>query len=274
MNLKEAIGIGVAGNFAGHLEQAGEAKDFTAIKEQTGAPKGIFPFYIPGGGEHQLNIYPYCNHKISYLTDEACLQIEPEVVLICDLIYQDNRVTEIIPKKFGAFNDCSIRGPGSEKLSGRKNWGAHTKGISEHLETVNHFGPGGILDHYRLTSYLLRNGQLNAYGQDSKVTEYMYFYKQLIDWLVIKLNQQEDSGPLEEMSHWMEKASYPQQMILSVGATKYTPFGATNYLRPRDVSYVVLYDERLYDLERIENIILKDRYEGSGLILLRQEVVL
>ena len=31
-NLEEMATFGVAGNFTGHLEQAGEAKDFTNIK--------------------------------------------------------------------------------------------------------------------------------------------------------------------------------------------------------------------------------------------------
>ena len=32
MSYKEYFGIGVAGNFTGHLEQANEAKDFESIK--------------------------------------------------------------------------------------------------------------------------------------------------------------------------------------------------------------------------------------------------
>lgn len=39
------IGLGVAGNFAGHLEQAGEASDFvTVVVRDTSAPKALFPF--------------------------------------------------------------------------------------------------------------------------------------------------------------------------------------------------------------------------------------
>ena len=38
------IGLGVAGNFAGHLEQAGEAADFVAVKvDDKVAPKALFP---------------------------------------------------------------------------------------------------------------------------------------------------------------------------------------------------------------------------------------
>ena len=33
-NLEEMATFGVAGNFTGHLEQAGEAKDFINIKEE------------------------------------------------------------------------------------------------------------------------------------------------------------------------------------------------------------------------------------------------
>ena len=48
MNWSNIAGFGIAGNFTGHLEQAGEASDFKAldIKDPI-APKGIFPFYIP-----------------------------------------------------------------------------------------------------------------------------------------------------------------------------------------------------------------------------------
>lgn len=42
------FGFGVAGNFAGHLEQAGEASDFTKVVTEGYAPKGIFPWYAPG----------------------------------------------------------------------------------------------------------------------------------------------------------------------------------------------------------------------------------
>ena len=49
MQLKDTICLGVAGNFAHHLEQAGELKDFeNVVTAEPDAPKGIFPFYLPG----------------------------------------------------------------------------------------------------------------------------------------------------------------------------------------------------------------------------------
>jgi hypothetical protein len=48
MNLNNYIGFGVAGNFANHLVQAGEAADFVNVKvDDENAPKGIFSVYLP-----------------------------------------------------------------------------------------------------------------------------------------------------------------------------------------------------------------------------------
>ena len=41
------LGLGIAGNFALHLAQAGELEDFKdIITEDEAAPKGMFPFYL------------------------------------------------------------------------------------------------------------------------------------------------------------------------------------------------------------------------------------
>lgn len=43
--MREFLGFGVAGNFANHLEQAGEADDFAdIISDEKDEPKGIFHF--------------------------------------------------------------------------------------------------------------------------------------------------------------------------------------------------------------------------------------
>ena len=47
-DLRQMATFGVAGNFTGHLEQAGEAKDFSNIAtKDKNAPKAIFPTYLP-----------------------------------------------------------------------------------------------------------------------------------------------------------------------------------------------------------------------------------
>ena len=57
-NFRNVIGLGVAGNFTGHLEQAGEASDFKdLVIEDPNAPKGVFPFYVPADGEHAFLVH-------------------------------------------------------------------------------------------------------------------------------------------------------------------------------------------------------------------------
>ena len=74
----DVIGLGVAGNFAGHLEQAGEASDFVdVVVEDAAAPKGIFPFYVPGSGPHFLHTNPVSSSEIRLGSDDEKHQIEP-----------------------------------------------------------------------------------------------------------------------------------------------------------------------------------------------------
>ena len=61
--LRSWFGFGVAGNFAGHLEQAGEAADFVNVTSEGVAPKGIFPWYAPGSDSF-LGEFPLSNDAI------------------------------------------------------------------------------------------------------------------------------------------------------------------------------------------------------------------
>ncbi|MDX1352936.1 MAG: DUF5718 family protein, partial [Thiomicrorhabdus sp.] len=77
--LKKMIGFGVAGNFAGHLEQAGETPDFVNVKTaSSNAPKGLFPYYVAGSNK-QVGVYPLSSTEIHYpknLDENAHLQAE------------------------------------------------------------------------------------------------------------------------------------------------------------------------------------------------------
>ena len=67
MNYKKMIGLGVAGNFTGHLDQAGESGGFSNTKAgEEDAPKGLFPFYVPAKTGKCTEVYPYSSHTISY----------------------------------------------------------------------------------------------------------------------------------------------------------------------------------------------------------------
>jgi hypothetical protein len=129
------FGFGVAGNFAGHLQQAGEAADFVSVGGDDSTPKGIFPFYVPRGDTF-LAQFPISPDTITLpVSDEPLnLQIEPEAAVVFRVAYAaDGAVESLTPTAIGAFNDCSIRRPGAKKISEKKNWGPASKGLAASL---------------------------------------------------------------------------------------------------------------------------------------------
>ena len=46
-------------------------------------------------------------------------------------------------------------------------------------------------------------------------------------------------GPAEDIAALL-KRQHPQQVIIGIGATRYTPFGEQNFLQPGDESIVVM----------------------------------
>ena len=276
----QCIGFGVAGNFAGHLEQAGEAADFVtvAVKEVT-QPKAIFPFYLPNIYSGLLATYPLSSTNITPPNDADNLQIEPEVALVCDVIYSTDvneghqTVSALIPRQFGAYNDCSIRKPHAKKISEKKNWGANSKGISDHLITIDHFSVGGVLDSYRIASFHCRDGEIHRYGEDSAVIGYSYFHNTLLDWIIERMNHQQDVGPTENIAELLAQSQYPTQAVISIGATRYTPYGETHFLQTGDTSIVVVYDGNRYNAEEIMQMAsTHDLANSEGLSVLIQQV--
>ncbi|MEM1107732.1 MAG: DUF5718 family protein [Planctomycetota bacterium] len=289
IDLRTVIGLGVAGNFTGHLEQAGEASDFVGVKAEAGAPKGVFPFYVPAinraDAEHFLHTYPLSaeiiDHPGNIAGRPANLQIEPELALLCDLYYDpSNRVAEVRPTHVAAYNDCSTRRPDATKISQKKNWGTNTKGLaSDQWLPLDSFDEQSLLQNFRLACYLLRDGELLTYGEDSPVAGpdgYGYMYQQLLDWLVDRLNEQKDHGPLEDLTHWLNVAGRPSRAVISIGATRYTELGETTYLQPGDESIVIAYDHRLHSPAGIEADLLHNDLplrKAPTCSLLRQRVV-
>lgn len=273
-NYKDYIGLGVAGNFALHLEQAGESADFKdIITDDPNGPKGMFPFYIPNRGDF-LGTYPLSSNTI-FLPKETCnVQIEPEVALICDLTYDMlGNITQIIPKFFGAYNDCSLRIEGAPKISHKKNWGECSKGLSETLIPIDHFTRGGVMDSYRIASFLRRDGMMMRYGEDVELTGYSYFYDKLIEWMSNQINTQKDTGPLEPVSEYLKEAGLPTQAIISIGATRYTHFGESNFLQDGDEIIVVVYDNNRYCRNPILMMANSGNLDVEGVSALIQKVI-
>jgi hypothetical protein len=250
-DLQNVLCLRVAGNFAGHLEQAGETPDFINVKTASAtAPKGLFPIYVPNDPGF-LGVFPLSNDRINRPKTQAPahLQAEPEMCVLFTVQYDRStthsapfRVVNLHPLAFGAFNDCSIRQPNAQKISQKKNWGVHSKGIARQFIPLQNFTAGGELDGFRITAFLKRDGVVYPYGQDSSVQSYSYFYQTLITWMVNQLNQQTDFGPLEDLPQLLAQTDYPPTLLISLGATQYTAFGEQHFLQVGDQLSVALYD--------------------------------
>ncbi|HAO31290.1 MAG TPA: hypothetical protein DCQ43_08120 [Treponema sp.] len=275
--------FGVAGNFTGHLEQAGEARDFANVKTvEANAPKALFPTYIPiaqgmcideNAVPVFLHNFPFDSEKIIFPKGEQKIQIEPECALVCEVLWKAGRVVSLEPKAFAASNDCSIRKEGAKKISVKKNWGPSSKGFSSNAIDIDSYAPGGILDRYRIASFLVRSSDVFAYGEDSAVRDYSYIYAKLTDWIVDRLNFQQDEGPAENINAYLQHAGCPSQIMVSIGATRYTDFGEHNFLQCGDKAVVVLYPEDKYSSQEIAQRVKEGSLSAKDISALVQEVV-
>ncbi|MBJ7330260.1 MAG: hypothetical protein JHC95_10205 [Solirubrobacteraceae bacterium] len=275
--LQSAAGIGVAGNFAGHLEQAGEAADFVGIGSGSEeAPKGIFPWFIPGS-ETFLGTFPLSAGRIALpVSDEPLnLQIEPEVGVLCAITYDDEGLpVSLAPEAITAFNDCSIRRPGAPKISVKKNWGPASKGVARNAFEITDLSPDGPTATFRLASFLRRDEETHAYGIDSPLPAYSYYGAQLLDWIVDRLRRQEgaDDTPLEPVGAYLRDAGCPEKALIGIGATRYTEVGETTFLEPGDEAIVIVYDGAKHTPARIEQAVRLHHEDGVAASVLRQVV--
>ncbi|MGB1802620.1 MAG: DUF5718 family protein [Miltoncostaeaceae bacterium] len=275
--LRSVAGIGVAGNFAGHLEQAGEAADFAnVVPTAAEAPKGIFPWYVPGRDDF-LGVFPV-THDLLRLPDEpgVSLQIEPEVGVLARLSYDASGwVTAVAPEVVVAWNDCSIRREGARKISHKKNWGPASKGAAARGFAVHDIDADGALAPLRIASFTRRDGRAHVYGVDSPASGYSYAGTALIDWMIDRLCNQEgaDDTPLEPVGRYLDAAGRPDHALIGIGATRYTDFGESTYLVRGDESIVIVYDERESSPETVAAAVA-DGAEGTlpAASVLRQRV--
>jgi len=281
---KHFIGLGVAGNFTKHLDQAGEAEDFKDIvTKEEDAPKGMFPFFLPRvinevdkaqlHADKMLTTYPLGADNIKLPKNtEYNVQAEPEVAIICDLEYTVGKISKITPRYFGAYNDCSIRIKGASKISEKKNWGHESKGFSNTIIPIDNFSKGGVMDDYSICSFLKRDGEVHAYGEDAQLTGYSYFHETLVDWMLEQVNTQGNTGPLEPVSEYMSACENPEEAIISIGATRYTEYGEKTFLQAGDVSVVIVYNHTKINSKDIKSMVEKNSYDKENMSVLSQTI--
>ena len=160
-----------------------------------------------------------------------------------------------------------------EKISEKKNWGPASKGMSANILALDSFSEGGALDRFHIASFMRRDDELHAYGLDSPAVEYSYFHETLLNWIVDKMNNQQDEGPAEDIAQLLAASGYPTQAIISIGATRYTEFGEKTFLQPGDESIVIVYDATLYSPDVVKQMAQKSEYSSQGMSVLSQQVV-
>jgi hypothetical protein len=95
-----------------------------------------------------------------------------------------------------------------------------------------------------------------------------------MDWIALKLDEQRDEGPLEDVGEWWRKAGRPKRALISIGATRYTDFGESTYLEAGDRAVVVVYDAARFDSAALRDGAAQGRLSsGPGCSVLDQLVV-
>lgn len=284
-DLDKVLGLGLAGNFANHLEQAGEAGDFACIiGDEECAPKGIFPFFVPNSSG-VLGKFCFDDRAVVLPSDTSLLvQAEAEVGLECDIAYDESSgkkcVKSLIPRYFMAFNDASVRNDKeAKKLSLKKNFSKGSKGFSPQKIAIDEFSPNGVCKDYSIVSFVENGGKLEQYGELSELSTYSYFYEKLISWIIKKLNTQEDFGVLEDLPSVLEESRYPSRAIVAIGATRYTQQGENRFLQEGDSVSVIVFNHHKYSFEEICQIAAKlstnsnEAQNLSDISVLAQKVV-
>ena len=62
--------------------------------------------------------------------------------------------------------------------------------------------------------------------------------------------------------------------MVSIGATRYTEFGETNFLKDEDESIVVLYPEYKYSNTEIKEMATENSFSDKEISVLRQKIIL
>lgn len=239
--LKKIPIFGIAGNFTEHLSQAGEDADFVnVVTKEKNAPKGVFPIYLPNFNSF-LATFPLSSSMLEAdFSSPINCHLEPEVCVMFNITYQKNKIANLQPIAFTAFNDCSIRRPNANKISHKKNWGENCSGIAQFWQPINSLQQNNELDNYSIVSYLKRNNEYIPYGMNSPVTGYQYFHQKLLNWLIDTFNNQKDEGPLEDICDYLTTLQQPSQAIISLGATRYTSFGEKGFYK-QEMNFLFMY---------------------------------
>ena len=142
-----------------------------------------------------------------------------------------------------------------------------------HLNSFYNSLEKGNIAKYRIACFLFRDGKIFEYGEDSPVKGYSYIFEKLTNWLIEKFNTQKDEGTAENVGKYLVSIGSPEQIMVSIGATRYTEFGETNFLKDGDESIVILYPDK-YSNTEIKEMAAENSFSDKEISVLRQKIIL
>lgn len=270
--------LGIAGNSAGHLQQTGESQAFTQF-DDANKPQALFPIYVPQAQEHYLAVMPYSSHQLILPEDEqAKAQMEPEVALKLQATYSaDGQLIRLTPVAMTLVNDVTYRNASVTRLAQKKNWGRASKGLAAAEIQINDFSHAANLGSYRLCGFHQRDGLWQLAGEDVALTQYSYFYSELLQWLVEQIQQQQETGLFHNIQSLLTQANLPDTLLVAIGATRYSDYGQQHQLLSGDQTVVALYDSARYHFDEIEQQVMQQQdltaLCNEQLIFLQQQVI-
>lgn len=255
------LSIGIIGNFSGHLSGAERI-------EENELPNGIF--VIDCSEDNTIT----SGSTLKYPEQGSEVDVEPEFVLRCQVEYQNGKVSSLMTTHISIGNDVTIRNlPGSEKISERKSWGKHSKGINRHWWNVSRLSPANYDENIKLISYIERDGKLHLATPSVSCTELKVFYCHLMAWMVGRINEQADEGMYEQILPKLAELNYPSELILFTGAPNYSPWAEKHFLATGDKVHIAAYNGRLIDEEIIEEMFLRGELLNSDAVLSFSQLV-
>ncbi len=268
-DLEKAFHVGVLGNFAVD-EKQNMRNPFPLIEE---APTGLVVTYVPFQDEHHpiLSRFPLSHSKIAIPSIYDNLQVEPEVVLDCEVKYYHNNLLYIIPKRFTAYNDVTLHRFSTSSIVENKNWGRNSKGIAREWINIDSFDKDGNIANYNIVSFIKRDGAIEQYSIDTPINKYPYMYEQLLDWIIEEIKRDRELQSPNSINSLLKSAKYPNRFLINIGTTQFTAIGEKAFLEEGDEVFVVLYDRKLYRPDSIKAYLLayktrKVHYEGMVIL--------
>lgn len=260
--MRNSISVGIIGNYFGHLSGAENIKEHPL-------PNGIFIIHC----DHPETMTS--GAEVKYPINGSKVDIEPEFVIRFDTRYQNGKLSALTATHMTIGNDFTIRElDGSSKISQRKAWGEKSKGINSTWWEMREFTSENYGKNLNLISYIERGGEFYCATELVDCLDTKVFCVELIEWIIDRINNQEDEGMYEEIHSELLANDFPEELILYTGAPNYSGWGEDNFIKIGDKVHISAFKTDLVSLKEVENLFVQGKQvNNDAMLTFSQEVV-